>query len=138
MGEDAVTMIKVGLAEPAHSERYDELVGRPPRVPRTGRGESMDSSGCSADNADPEPSFGRRLRRARMACRLSQIQLAQRMRDIAVDHGGTATLAALKVMISKWENDVKAPNEYNRRLLAAALGVTVTDLGLPEDPDYMW
>lgn len=98
----------------------------------------MDSSGLEADNADPELSFGRRLRRARMACRLSQIQLAQRMRDIAVDHGGTATLAALKVMISKWENEVKAPNEYNRRLLAAALGVTVADLGLPEDPDYVW
>jgi hypothetical protein len=150
-----VMMVQPELAGWANSERHDELAGGPPRAPRTGGDESMDSSGREADNggtsdsysdkgasngasADPGLSFGRRLRRVRMACRLSQIQLAQRMRDTAVDHGGTATLACLKVMISKWENEVKVPNEYNRRLLAAAMGVTVADLGLPEDPDYIW
>jgi hypothetical protein len=134
-----VTTIKAGLAGPAHPGRYDEIADGPPRPRRTGGDEStMDSSRGEAGNASPGPGFGRLIRRARMACRLSQIQLAQRMRDIAAEHGGTATLACLKVMISKWENEVKAPNEYNRRLLAAALGVTVADLGLPEDPDYLW
>ena len=83
-----------------------------------------------------EPRFGRRLRRARLARRWSQTQLAQRMRDVAVGHGGTARLASLKIMLSKWENNHKVPNQYNRHLVAQALGLEVSDLGLWADPDF--
>lgn len=98
----------------------------------------MDSSRHDVNGAGSGPSFGRRLRQVRMSHRWSQIQLAQRMRENAVDHGRTATLAYLKVIISKWETEIKLPNEYNRRWLADSLGVTVADLGQPEDPDYVW
>lgn len=83
-------------------------------------------------------SVGRRLRRARMARRWSQVHFAQRMRDVAEAHGKTATLPSLKIMISKWENGAMLPNEYNRHLLAATLQVSVADLGLSEDPDFVW
>ncbi|MFF5085326.1 hypothetical protein ACFY36_50505 [Actinoplanes sp. NPDC000266] len=39
-------------------------------------------------------------------------------------------------MLSKWENGHKVPSQYNRHLLAHALGVTVVDLGLWADPDF--
>lgn len=98
----------------------------------------MDSSRRDVNRADSGPSFGRRLRQVRMAHRWSQMQLAQRMRENAVHHGRTAALAYLKVIISKWENEVKLPNEFNRRWLADSLGITVADLGQPENPDYVW
>lgn len=99
----------------------------------------MDASTGDASNAArPEFSFGRRLRRFRMRRRWTQLQLAQRMRDVAAKHGGTAELRSLVIMISKWEHDAKIPNHYNRHLLAEALQITVADLGLPEDPDFFW
>ena len=58
------------------------------------------------------------------------------MRDVAVGHGGTARLASLKIMLSKWENNHKVPNQYNRHLVAQALGLEVSDLGLWADPDF--
>jgi len=73
-----------------------------------------------------------------MARHWSHVQLAQRMRDVAATHGGTASLQSLKVMISKWEHEHKIPNEYNRHLLAATLEMSVTELGLAEDPDFVW
>lgn len=96
------------------------------------------SGAAASSEVEPKLSFGRRLRRARMARQWSQLHFAYRMREVAKTHGRTATLASLKVMISKWEHDVKLPNEYNRHLLAATLGVTVADLGLTEDPDFVW
>lgn len=98
----------------------------------------MDLSRGEDNEAHPRLTFGRRLRRARMRQGWTQLVLAQRMRDAAVDHGGTAELISLKAMISKWENGHKEPDEFNRRLLAAALGATVADLGLSEDPDFLW
>ncbi|MFC7532329.1 multiprotein-bridging factor 1 family protein [Actinoplanes sp. GCM10030250] len=68
----------------------------------------------------------------------SQLQLANRMNEAAKHHDGTAQLCSLVVMISKWENGAKVPGEYNRRLLAETLGITVADLGLAEDPDFLW
>ena len=49
-----------------------------------------------------------------------------------------AAVSSLKPMISKWEHDRAQPDENNRRLLAAVLRVTVEDLGLAEDPDFVW
>jgi transcriptional regulator with XRE-family HTH domain len=98
----------------------------------------MDSSRREVNRGDPGPSFGRRLRQVRMAHHWSQMQLAQRMRENAVHHGGTAALVYLKMIISKWECEIKLPNEHSRRWLAESLGITVADLGQPENPDYMW
>jgi hypothetical protein len=132
-------MLTAGSAESAHLERYTEFADGPVRVTRAGGdGTAMNSSGDEEHNAHAELSFGRRLRRRRKGQGWTQLVLAQRMRDIAVHHGGTALLTSLKVMISKWENEHKEPDEFNRRLLAATLGTTVADLGLSEDPDFLW
>jgi DNA-binding transcriptional regulator YiaG len=80
--------------------------------------------------------FGRRLRRARLAKQWSQLQLVHRMRDVSTTHRGTATIASLMIMLSKWENDRKRPNQYNLHLLAASLGIPVTAMGIPVDPDF--
>jgi transcriptional regulator with XRE-family HTH domain len=96
------------------------------------------SEAAASGEIGPGMSVGRRLRRARMARQWSQVHFAQRMRDVAASHGRTATLPSLKIMISKWENGAMVPNEYNRHLLAATLQVTVADLGLSEDPDFVW
>lgn len=73
-----------------------------------------------------------------MALGWSQLSLARRMYDVGVDYGGTATIEALKGMISKWETGKKVPNQANRHLLAETLGATVASLGLTVDPDYVW
>lgn len=92
--------------------------------------------------ADDEPydslSFGRRLRRARLAKRWSQLQLAHRMREVGAAHRGAATIASLMLMLSRWENDRKHPNQYNLHLLAASLEVPVYELGLPVDRDFVF
>ncbi|MBG0567546.1 helix-turn-helix domain-containing protein [Actinoplanes aureus] len=139
MGDAVVTMFTADSAELAHQDRHAELAADPAPALRTGGdGSAMDSSRDEGYGAGPGLSFGRRLRRERMRRRWTQLRLAQRMRQIAVNRGGTAELRSLTVMISKWENGLKEPNEYNRHLLAAALGIPVADLGLPEDPDFCW
>jgi transcriptional regulator with XRE-family HTH domain len=87
---------------------------------------------------DTNVEFGRRIRRARMSRRWSHMILAHRMREVAVGHGANASLASLKVMLSKWEYERKRPNEYDRHLLAEALGVNVEELGLCHNPDFKW
>lgn len=82
--------------------------------------------------------FGRRLRRARLARRWSQMQLVHRMREVAVEHRGTATIASLLIMLSKWENGRKHPSQYNLHLVAASLEISVETLGLPIDPDFVF
>lgn len=91
-------------------------------------------------DSDSEESFtyGRRLRRARLAKQWSQLQLAYRMRDIGAEHRGAATLHSLLIMISKWENDRKRPTQYSLHLIAAALEIDVTSLGLPVDQDFVF
>jgi hypothetical protein len=139
MGDAVVTMLTAGSGEPAHLERYTQSADGPARATRAGGDKpAMDSSGDEENNAHSELSFGRRLRRLRKRRGWTQLVLAQRMRDIAVHHGGTALLISLKAMISKWENGHKEPDEFNRRLLAVTLDTTVADLGLSEDPDFLW
>jgi transcriptional regulator with XRE-family HTH domain len=97
------------------------------------------SSSLPDEPANTTVSVGKRIRRLRMAHRWSLNQLAWQMRRAAVDLDKTApSVESLKVMISKWEHDRLAPNEYNRRLLAAALKVSVADLGLTQDADFVW
>jgi len=74
-----------------------------------------------------------------MARQLSLHKLALRMqREARRRHEAAAAVSSLKCMISKWEHDRIAPDEYNRRLLAASLSVTVEELGLTKDPDFVW
>jgi hypothetical protein len=108
-----------------------------------GQGGRADSSetgyvtNSTSDDAAPELlTFGRRLRRARLAKQWSQLQLVHRMREVGAGHRGTATIASLLIMLSKWENDRKRPNQYNLHLLAASLEVPVAALDLPVDPDF--
>lgn len=94
----------------------------------------------SSESATPSDGlpFGRRLRRARMARGWSQLALAQRMFVVAADYGGSATVEALKGMISKWERGRKGVSQENAHLLAETLETTVSALGLPVDPDFVW
>ncbi|WIM99977.1 helix-turn-helix transcriptional regulator [Actinoplanes oblitus] len=126
----------VGLA---HQERYTQAADVLSWAPRMGGDEpAMDLS--SSEDRDPDSglSFGRRLRRARMQRRWTQLQLARRMGEVAAKHGGTAGSRSLIEMISKWENGIRKPSQYNMHLLAAALDVDVASLGLPVDPDFFW
>ena len=83
--------------------------------------------------------IGRLIRRTRWKRHWSLTQLAQQMRYEASRHGEVAPAEdSLRQMISRWENDRRVPDEYNRHLLAAALGVEVSDLGMTEDPDFVW
>lgn len=94
---------------------------------------------ADSDNEDDDDfTYGRRLRRARLARRWSQLRLAHRMREIGAEHRGAATLHSLLIMISKWENDRKHPNQYSLHLIAAALEVDVQSLGLPVDHDFVF
>ncbi|MBO3736609.1 helix-turn-helix transcriptional regulator [Actinoplanes flavus] len=98
---------------------------------------AMSLPGSQGSGPESELGFERRLRRARKwKRRWTQLQLAQRICQIAPAHGGTAEQHSLKTMISKWENGMKIPSQHNRHLLAVALGVTVEDLGLAHDPDF--
>ena len=94
----------------------------------------------SARNEPEQPQLttGRRIRRARMRRRWSQRKLVITMRETAAKRGGTASVPALMIMLSKWENDRVVPSEFNRRLLAESLEIEVADLGLTEDPDFVW
>ncbi|WP_199514271.1 helix-turn-helix domain-containing protein [Nucisporomicrobium flavum] len=93
---------------------------------------------ASGDASAEHFTFGRRLRRARLAKQWSQLQLAHRMRAVGNAHRGAAEVASLLIMLSKWENDRKRPNQYNLHLLAAALEVEVGSLQLPVDPDFVF
>lgn len=93
----------------------------------------------AADGGSEEShSYGRRLRRARLAKQWSQQQLAHRMRQVGTEHRGAATLHSLLIMISKWENDRKRPNQYSLHLIAAALEIDIASLGLPVDQDFVF
>ncbi|GIM93199.1 helix-turn-helix domain-containing protein [Paractinoplanes toevensis] len=57
---------------------------------------------------------------------------------VAADYGGSATVEALKGMISKWERGKKGVSQENAHLLAETLETTVAALGVPVDPDFVW
>jgi ribosome-binding protein aMBF1 (putative translation factor) len=127
--------------KPATASTDDAAPGPalPASTPGTAGGEAGVTPARAADN-ESEKSFthGRRLRRARMARQWSQLQLAHRMREVGADHRGTAALHSLLIMISKWENDRKHPNQYSLHLIAAALEIDVESLGLPVDQDFVF
>jgi transcriptional regulator with XRE-family HTH domain len=102
-------------------------------MPRSAQSEPSAGDGRCTD--DPLP-FGRLLRRIRKRKGMAQFALAARMVAIGVAHDGSASVESLVIMISKWENGKMEPDQYNRHLLAAALEVSVTDLGLEADSDF--
>ncbi|MEU4239662.1 helix-turn-helix transcriptional regulator [Actinoplanes sp. NPDC026619] len=57
---------------------------------------------------------------------------------VAADYGGSATVEALKGMLSKWERGKKGVSQENAHLLAETLETTVAALGVPVDPDFVW
>ncbi|GLZ00844.1 helix-turn-helix transcriptional regulator [Actinoplanes sp. NBRC 103695] len=98
----------------------------------------MAEAGTTVNDSEESLTYGRRLRRARLSKQWSQLQLAYRMREVGAEHRGTATLHSLLIMISKWENDRKHPNQYSLHLIAAALDIDVAGLGLPVDQDFVF
>jgi ribosome-binding protein aMBF1 (putative translation factor) len=112
------------------------------RMPEASASRSKSGSDPVSPAVDAETpaswTFGRHLRRARMAKHWSQHQLAHRMIEVGAKHRGSARLSSLLIMISKWENDRKEPNQYSRHLLAATLEISVEDLGLDVDPDFVF
>ncbi|GAA2470675.1 helix-turn-helix domain-containing protein [Winogradskya humida] len=83
--------------------------------------------------------FSRRLRKIRKARDWSHQQLARRMVLAGKNRKGrTAKAASLVRMQSSWENGGQVADERNRHLLADALEVTISDLALSEDPDFIW
>ena len=66
--------------------------------------------------------WGRRLREARKAAGLSQLQLAE-------------TLGTLQEQISRWERGIYAPVDEMRPRLAKALGVPIAELFAYPDND---
>jgi transcriptional regulator with XRE-family HTH domain len=89
------------------------------------------------DSEHDDPSFGQHLRQIRKRRIGSQQVLAKRIKEVAENYHGAATVSALGKMISSWERGLYKPSQYNRFLLALALGTTVEDLGLFRDPDFV-
>jgi transcriptional regulator with XRE-family HTH domain len=82
---------------------------------------------------------GQRIRHLRKLKGWSHLQMILRMEEVSRGHRGTATTrAGLRSQLSKWEGDRITPDQHNRRVIAEALGVTVADLGLVQDPYYKW
>lgn len=103
-----------------------------------GDGSTMDKPSLGSGEPGDDLSFGRRLRRARMARKWGQLGLAERMFKVGLEFGGSATVSALKYMISKWECGRKSVGQDNLHLLAETLGIPVEDLGVWVDPDFVW
>ncbi|MEU7868424.1 helix-turn-helix transcriptional regulator [Dactylosporangium sp. NPDC049140] len=82
---------------------------------------------------------GHLIREARKRKHWSQDRLNDHIRRVAVLHAKpAASQESLKVMISRWENGKKIPDQYSRRLLSLALDVAPETLGLPLDPLDDW
>jgi transcriptional regulator with XRE-family HTH domain len=93
----------------------------------------------TTDTANKKRRTGRLIRRARMRRQWSQTRLTHQMRLVARARGLVIPEdESLKPMLSRWERGHKRPGELYRRLLCEALGIRVTDIGLTEDPDYVW
>jgi ribosome-binding protein aMBF1 (putative translation factor) len=113
-------------------------VGSAPEPEREGDEAGMAPADAADNDSEESFTYGRRLRRARLAKQWSQLQLAYRIREVGAEHRGAATLHSLLIMISKWENDRKHPNQYSLHLIAAALEIDVASLGLPVDQDFVF
>ena len=137
MGDDVLsTCDKPAIT---HAERaVPNSVGSASESEREGDEAGMAPASAADNDSEDSFTYGRRLRRARLAKQWSQLQLAHRMREVGAEHRGAATLHSLLIMISKWENDRKHPNQYSLHLIAAALEIDVASLGLPVDHDFVF
>jgi transcriptional regulator with XRE-family HTH domain len=96
------------------------------------------SSSTPLGNEPVEPNVkpGVVLRGARELRRWSQTQLILELQRVAeAKRLSLPTAESLKAMISRWENGHLVPDEYNRELLCLALGISLSDLGLPHAHD---
>lgn len=76
------------------------------------------------------------LRQARRGHGWSQLRLLREVQMVGAARGVPVPAASsLESMISRWENGYQVPDRHNRALLCVALGIAVTDLGLPDDDD---
>jgi transcriptional regulator with XRE-family HTH domain len=80
--------------------------------------------------------IGERIQYWRLSRGWRQPQFARQMMAVAAEYEGTGELSSLITQISRWEGNHIVPNEYNRRILALALGVTPADLGMTINPLY--
>jgi hypothetical protein len=97
---------------------------------------SSNMSGSEPPDITMQSQPGRVLRHARMRRRWSQQRLIRELQRVARERGLTLpNPESLKAMISRWERGHRVPDQYNRRLLCEALGLAVSQLGLPDDPD---
>jgi transcriptional regulator with XRE-family HTH domain len=95
----------------------------------------MQSQLSSSKPAKP----GARIRRQRKRKKWTQERLAKQMELEALKRGyPPPKTASFQTYVSRWERHLQVPDETNRRLVAAALKVEVSDLGLTEDPDFVW
>ena len=94
-------------------------------------------SGGDQERDEETKTVGRRLRRLRMQSGWSQPVLAYHFLAVAATYRRAVEKDSLVKMISKWEGDRIVPDQFNRRVLAEVLGVTVADLGLDVDPDFV-
>lgn len=82
---------------------------------------------------------GTLIRKARMRREWTQASLIHQMRLVARARGLVLPAdRSLTAMLSRWERGHKGLSELYRRLLCEALGIRVSDIGLTEDPDYVW
>jgi transcriptional regulator with XRE-family HTH domain len=95
--------------------------------------EEQESNGVGhrLPSGQEDEAFGTRLQRARATRGWSQPRLIAEMRRAALQLFGHQLPcdSSLKAMVSRWENNWREPDRYNRRVLAAALGLSEDLLG---------
>lgn len=97
--------------------------------------EADDDAACRPMRPAALPGAVLRMRRKELGW--SQFQLVHAVRREARLRGfHPQDEAALRVSVSRWENDRCVPDELNRRLVCAALEIDLVELGLPIDPGY--
>lgn len=85
---------------------------------------------------DDSLTVGERIRRCRDLLGWTQARLARRMKSWDEKYRDTTEQSTWATYVSRWERNVVEPDEYNRRILAMALNVEVTDFGLTVNPYF--
>ncbi|GLZ00846.1 helix-turn-helix transcriptional regulator [Actinoplanes sp. NBRC 103695] len=94
------------------------------------------SADADTPSDDGSLTVGDRIRRRRAHLGWSQAVLARRMKRIDAQYRDRTDQSTFATYTSRWERNKVLPDEYNRRILAKALRVDVSDLGLPVQRYY--